>query len=497
MNNFCFVTIFSRISPFVKNDLVDGTLTLQLRRKQKSNCLLYGGINLLLFGIIGFDLNLKCPFSESYFYYLEYAAAVLLALSATYYYLTWLYYKLGSSPLHVTEAQRKLLGFNTKDGSFIVSPEKISDPVKNQKDIAPMNISQLSWQSTSYNDPNLSMGSSSWMYNKGSQSFENSTFNITGHPQDSSFKHYNNTSDIITEEKELKQYLKHVTAAEEINMMSTTKSMEQTGTFASFWNNYRFNDLTALLRTSLYQLSPTPAVNAMSMKPKDDLTGGIGKELTTNSEELRKIPSDKLSAYVANLRMWISETILQRLVKEADNVNETLRSRGFSDTQIGVVGLERLKKTAENLQLVSLHIPTLPMLIPFLEITTNQEYLFHRIRDLANGKCIADYRWNSGASYNKTPWDDHLPTDAAILFHIFSTYLDGQLMPLPDRSRPFYNRYVIVVDSKKPQREILNEMNKDSKCAILCTNMLKPKMNFISDGKIHNCAFVSIYFIFV
>lgn len=94
--------------------------------------------------------------------------------------------------------------------------------------------------------------------------------------------------------------------------------------------------------------------------------------------------------------------------------------------------------------------------------------------------------------YGGITWNDHMPTDAAILFHLICTYFDSQLMPLPNRNRPFYSQYVIEIDgSMKSQTEILNEMKNKAKCAILCMNPMNPKINFISDEMIHTCAHVS------
>lgn len=46
---------------------------------------------------------------------------------------------------------------------------------------------------------------------------------------------------------------------------------------------------------------------------------------------------------------------------------------------IGVTSLDRLRKIVENREFVSMYMPTLPLLIPFLNITTNQDYLVKRI----------------------------------------------------------------------------------------------------------------------
>lgn len=224
----------------------------------------------------------------------------------------------------------------------------------------------------------------------------------------------------------------------------------------------------------------------------DEVTGFFnGNDFDGNSEIIKKISSAQLSKYVTNLRMWISATILERLIIEIHKIDIAFKSRGFSDLQIGNIGLERLKKTAENQQIVMLHVPMLPIVVPFLEMSTNQEYLVQRIKQLGKSSCIGDYRWNSGSSYHGLNWDEHLPTDSAILFHLFCSYMDSQLMPLPQPGgRPFYNRYVVLGDKKSPRETIIEVKNK-SRCAILFTNTVKPKFNFISDDKIHSCIHVS------
>lgn len=137
---------------------------------------------------------------------------------------------------------------------------------------------------------------------------------------------------------------------------------------------------------------------------------GCGIDLDGNSELLKSMTPTKLTHCITNLRMYISATILQRTVKEIDNINAEFTARGFGELQIGSVGLERLKKTSENHQVLSGYVASLPMVIPFLELSPNQEYLVQRIRELAKGSSINDYRWNSTHSYDHS---DHI-TDAAV-----------------------------------------------------------------------------------
>lgn len=185
---------------------------------------------------------------------------------------------------------------------------------------------------------------------------------------------------------------------------------------------------------------------------------------------------------------WISKTILEPLVVAIDGVDKAFQQRGFTDMKIGSVGLERLKKIASTNQHLIQNIPMLPKLIPFLELTTNQEYMVQRIRELAKGSCMKNYKFS--ASFSQPEQADHIPSDAGIIFHLLCTYLDSQLQPLPDIPRAFYSRYVVIGDVKKTTVDhILKDVSKNkAKCGILCSNPITPKFNFISD-KVHTSSY--------
>lgn len=217
------------------------------------------------------------------------------------------------------------------------------------------------------------------------------------------------------------------------------------------------------------------------------------------SYELQRLSANgQLTQSIYNLRGWLAVTIVQRLDAEIEKTNRSLSGntqaecRGFTDVQIGKVGLERLRKTAEVQPLVAAYVPMLPRIVDFVQMSSNQEYLVQRIRDLAKGCVLADYRWNAGGAYGGVAWDEHLhPTDAQIMFHLFCTYLDGQLPPLPQPGgRPFYARYVVNGD-KRTADEIKAEVRNKSGCAILCTNAQRPRFNFITTRTIHNSVHVS------
>lgn len=104
---------------------------------------------------------------------------------------------------------------------------------------------------------------------------------------------------------------------------------------------------------------------------------------------------------------------MERVSTEIDNICTALIRHGLSDSQPGHVGLDRLRKLAQGSSLFPA-IPTLPTLVPFLELSNNQDYLVHRIKVLAKGGSMSEFKWNSGGSYNGKEWDSSLPTDSAV-----------------------------------------------------------------------------------
>lgn len=52
--------------------------------------------------------------------------------------------------------------------------------------------------------------------------------------------------------------------------------------------------------------------------------------------------------FTENLRIWMSANLLVPLVKDIDNTNKAL-SAAAPEIQIGCVGVDKLKKTAQNI----------------------------------------------------------------------------------------------------------------------------------------------------
>jgi hypothetical protein len=298
--------------------------------------------------------------------------------------------------------------------------------------------------------------------------------------------------------KKMQDYLNSVSEQEQ-NVANAVEAQHNiaASSFNSFWGSLDItNSFTASLKNLTYQLSPH------SKQARDET---FSKKDEENAEIIRQMSANKLSNYVANMKMWIHKTILDSLVAAIDETDKAFEQRGFTDMKFGICGIERLKKIATTNQCLIQSIPKLPKLIPFLELTTNQEFLVQRLRELAKGSCLSNYKFSTGSFDTiSSQHNDHTPNDAGILFHIFCTYLDSQLQPVPDVPRPFFSRYVIIGDSKKLSVEyFVKEAAKNkAKCAILCSNQFTPKFNFISD-KIHgsshdrnNLFYVLIQFLF-
>lgn len=306
-------------------------------------------------------------------------------------------------------------------------------------------------------------------------------------------------SKLLMSPVKMQEYLADV-AEQEKNVQKAVETQQNlsANSFSSFWGNLtESNSFMASLKNMTYQLSPH------SKQTRDE---SFSKKDEENAEIIRQMSANKLSNYVANMKMWIHKTILEPLVHAIDETDKAFEQRGFTDMKIGHCGIERLKKIATTNQCLLQSIPMLPKLIPFLELTTNQEFLVQRLRELAKGSCLANYKFSSG-SYDiiSNQHNDHTPNDAGIVFHIFCTYLDSQLQPVPDIPRPFYTRYVIIGDSKKTSVEhLLKETSKNkAKCAIICSNQFTPKFNFVTTDKIHgsshdrnNLFYVLIQFLF-
>ncbi|KAK6014950.1 hypothetical protein OSTOST_19655 [Ostertagia ostertagi] len=128
---------------------------------------------------------------------------------------------------------------------------------------------------------------------------------------------------------------------------------------------------------------------------------------------------------------------------------------------------QRIKET--NSKLEKEHASP-PIKIGFSSVEALQaamSYLVSRVSELAADKFMMDYCWNSGGKEPvqekmssgrsaRRPWGEHLPTDAVLVFSLFSAYMDSQLTSNPlsavhaRLAQPFSALYTL----KAPQGQI-------------------------------------------
>lgn len=74
---------------------------------------------------------------------------------------------------------------------------------------------------------------------------------------------------------------------------------------------------------------------------------------------------------------WLSETIVVRLVAEIDKANQQMAAHGIVDCNVGEATISQLRQVAASRAQM---LPTLHMLVPFLDVTSHQEYLVYELR---------------------------------------------------------------------------------------------------------------------
>lgn len=453
----------SGIINYRHSPLLERSLTINRNRRSMKNDFLWGTFNFVVLLIVLYDLSESCPFYVNYFLYAEYILVIILTLNLFYHVIKVVKYSLSfPEPVSITHEQKILLGVRDLDPSYRIETPKKSN-VSETSTPTPLNITLNRRSTISQSDSiNYSMSSSSWAYLKGTPDSKSphyankpspsSISNQSPNLNKSSFRDVSSV-EFIGDEDSLNKYLKEHEEIEKANKL-TSKQQHSSNLLSSFWSHpvtQTAKDVSEFLKKCQYQLSSQSA--KLSGSPNLKTEDKASSPTQTSLEIWTRINVDSvaLTQWNENLRMWISQTILERLVAEFDRVNSSLDKHGLSDVRIGAVGLDRLRKTAQT-ALVAQFIPSLPAIIPFLEITSNQEYLERRVRELAKGGCMSEFKWNGGGKYGGKDWDESLPTDCAIVMHLLASYLDTQLIPLPNKpdTKAFSGHHYIKVTDKMP-----------------------------------------------
>ncbi|KAK9745681.1 Cytochrome B561, N terminal [Popillia japonica] len=501
MDNKTRITPNRNVINGVKAPLLEKAISQKRKQQQSKSSLIWGTVNIGLLGIILYDILHTCPLHTSYIQYIEYVGAIILLLNIVYHFGRYLMLNLpdriSSPPLVSTCLTASPPG--TPINKIQSTPE-INTPNLSMS-TTPMNTSALSWltNSTPNSSFNYPVKSDSWLYSSGTPQPQNISPMKTPRQDTSGIE-------FISDQNTLQTYLKDFEANEK--KANITNCIDATtNALSTFWSHpltKNPKDTPTFLKRTQYQLSPAtttlPLLNfnqtptscsppsipnyyyglfpqssddleavisivqhvsknlisqtaSSTNSPKTDDKGSPSGSTSQGMETWRRLSVDviTLTQWNANLRMWLSQTILMRLIKEFDNIDDALQKHGLTDILVGKVGLDRIRKTAQT-ALVLQFIPTLPAIIPFLELTPNQEYLVKRIRELAKGGCMSEFRWNSGSSFNGKDWDNSLPTDSAIMMHLFASYLDTQLLPLPNQPdvKPFSGYHYLKQGEKLP-----------------------------------------------
>jgi len=387
----------------------------------------------------------------------------------------WKY--LFTTAVNVTDEQRRLMAIPAGDKSFCTPPKKrmgsdTSTPLTFSAGDGSQFLSRTRSPNVSYSpsfhssnqggSPFSSFLSASPTRNSFNTSLNNTSldksWNVSGMSQSFSRPEYDRTSirsrrsaslpvssrsskyKYITDVDTLNRYIQEEEERELNKSQASPENLNSSNT--SFWN-YASNplDFTHVLRRFAYQLAPR---SSASVTPRSSSDQGSSHGSVTE-EVWRKyaVVEDDLYVWTEKLRKWLSFTIVSKLYTEIEEINTKLAKVNPED-KIGKVGVTTLNALCKQRQ----DMPTLSAILPFLEVSANQEYLYARLKELSTGSMSA-FTWNKGGSYGKA-WSEHLPTDSALVMHMFCCYLDARLPVQPNYpdGKPFTFQHFLKTPDK-------------------------------------------------
>uniref|UniRef100_A0A224YKK6 Cytochrome n=1 Tax=Rhipicephalus zambeziensis TaxID=60191 RepID=A0A224YKK6_9ACAR len=475
--------------------VVDDIFAKRARMERVKPALKRATVNSLLALVVLIDMRLGSVmrfFEEEWLvlWYIECTLGALLCCNALVYIASYTWTHFWEQPVPITPKQMKLFRISEKDPGFnvksppqtnqpekrwpgfdsFVLPSATPSPLSRSMAMTPHDTSAASWGSAGSSfGANTSLSSSSWMYYPGANaSLDKSGF--SDRSPDSALggatgglRWRGSSPQVrwhISDERSLDDYL---ASHEESDRSLSFDLAESSGVLNS---SLRLDADTVISQLSHYQ----KATRSPQTMHGDDLNSSatFSGDSVWNKWSIDK---DKLDVWVENLRKWISQTIVKRVDSEIDSINTTLQRLGSSDLRIGEANPSTLQQVALS---KGQHVPTLASLLPYLDLNSNHEYLVQRIKELARGGCMSDFRWNSGSqNYRGKPWSDSLPTDSAIVLHLLCTYLNSRLPP--DPRFPDGKTFTSQFFHKAPNKP---SADKDVLC-IYQTSMLPPHYRVI------------------
>ncbi|NXA30835.1 TM209 protein, partial [Eudromia elegans] len=504
--------------------LIDKTMKMRREAEERKVVWAWGLLNISVAGMIYTDMTGKLL--SSYYnipfwplWYIELALASLFTLNALFDF--WLYFKYTMAPttLVMTRRQQILLGMQNaavqiapahelaakKVPSSTPSPAMQGQNVLSYSPTRPLRSSPkfasgcitgyspqlqaLSSSNASYSSAlSYSPSSSYSKFSSFSSSPTGSPYPASVGPVESSLRsryrstpiRYNSRmspDDEITDLKSLQKYLRSEEEKQHRLQMANSDSSSPSNS-PTFWNYSRsLVEQAQVLRKFQYQLACRPLAPS-THKDEAHLSSPQAAEEVWARVIVNRRQLDHMDSWTARFRSWINETILVPLVQEIESVSTQLRRMGYPEMQIGEASISSLKQAA---LVKAAAIPTLNTIVQYLDFTPNQEYLVERIKELSQGGCMSSFRWNRGGDFKGRKWDADLPTDCAILMHIFCTYLDSRLPPSPKypNGKTFTSQYFIRTTDKP-------DMTNENLFCIYQSNINPPHYELIYHGHVYN-----------
>ncbi|TRY72008.1 hypothetical protein TCAL_05402 [Tigriopus californicus] len=365
----------------------------------------------------------------------------VLALNFLHLCLKYVWALWGQSDIVLSQAQLDLMHVNAKDPGFGLSPQARKPQHPNP--FTPLNGSLISAPPASppnnYVDPRMAhsppLGSPILSPN---QSLHSSSWIFQRSPASPKF---NSSLGLIQDENDLNMYLKEYQTWEKNNGSFTTAQHDHSANDSSLGfrtgglngtsqtaQNASFNGYSPLLKSLSYQMS-TPMPESEAKRGESKSSGTKSSRKKDNLSDLVGLDPLELVVWMENLRMWISQTVLRRLMRQITTANKELKSIGMTDVLIGETGIEKLRKCSQMHQIVQ-SVPSLQYLIPYLDLSPHQDYLVQRIKDLSEGGALSEFDWDEGGRFQGKNWSDKLPTDSELIMHCLVCYLDARLPPV-------------------------------------------------------------------
>ncbi|KAK2832341.1 hypothetical protein Q7C36_015803 [Tachysurus vachellii] len=449
--------------------LIDKTMRMRREEHERQVLLAWAVLNVSLAGMIYTEMSgnlLSRYYNITYWpiWYIELALASLFSLNAVFDFWKYFKYTMAPSTITLSPEQHRLLGLRNSgiQASPPQKPEKKETPVvprssplqgqnvlsfsparppSTSPKFSPSCVSGFSPPLCSPSTPGSSRPFSPSLafgkvlnYSPSSPPYPSSLGPVEGtslrtryRTSPSVFSSPGGKEDYMDDPKSLEKFLRSEEEKSHRGHLGSPDSTSQSHS-PTFWNyNRSMGDYAQSLRKFQYQ----PACRSQAPSAHKDETE-LGSKQAAEEVWARittsRVVTDSIDSWTAKLRNWINDTILVHLVKEIESINSQLRRMGCPELQIGEASISNLKQAAVA---KALAIPTLNTIVQYLDITSNQEYLVERIKELAHSGCMSSFRWNAGGNLKNRKWDTDLPTDSDILMNILCTYLDSRLPPHP------------------------------------------------------------------